>query len=116
MEYTAIVENLENTEEFKAMKTYHLTFVFIVRALSCLQNLNTVKSWPQSNSLAASKFCVMPYITSKNRIHNYPEYSIKMLPVHVRYGLKKHTCSAVLPDPENCCSLLVTEHGSVAIR
>lgn len=70
MEYTAIVENLENTEEFKAMKTYHLTFVFIVRALSCLRDLNAVQSWPQSDSLAASEFRVMPYITSKNRIHN----------------------------------------------
>lgn len=70
MEYTAIVENLENTEEFKATETYHLTFAFIVRALSCLRDLNTVQSWPQSDSLAASEFHFMPYITSKNRIHN----------------------------------------------
>ena len=87
--------------KFKAMKT-HPSLVFCLHfkglglptKISIQWNLGLDPTpWLQSHF-------ALCHITSSNRTANCPECSIKMLSVHVRYGLTKHTYLVVeLPHP-----------------
>ena len=87
--------------KFKAMKTYpSLVFCLHFKGLGLPTKISIQWNPGLDPTPWLQSHFALCHITSNNRTANSPEHSIKMLSVHVRYGLKKHTCLVVeLPHP-----------------
>ena len=87
--------------KFKAMKTYSsLVFCLHFKGLGLPTKISIQWNPGLDPTPWLQSHFALCHITSNNRTANSPEHSIKMLSVHIRYGLKKHTCLVVeLPHP-----------------